>query len=159
MFQNLKTKTTSEPKTPPKRLTVVQLAAAIGISDRALRSCFERGCPRDSVEAIQHWRANNIAEPKNRARADSGLTRLKKRKLREQARNVKIRNDQLESKMILRDAAERVLADLCTAVKNRLEAIPDQIEMEIPRALRATVKRAVAHRIHQALTEMATWRI
>jgi hypothetical protein len=142
----------------PEPTTIAGLAAAIGIRKRRLQDYFEAGCPRGPIEAIREWRASNI-DAKSTETVLSPLTRLKKRKLRVDIREREIRTAKLEEKMILREDAERVLADLCIAIKNELEKLPDAIEMEIPRQHRATLKRAIAHRINQTLLRMATWTI
>jgi hypothetical protein len=60
------TRMRSNDKPPARRTTVAQLAAAVGIGERALYALFARGCPRDSAAAIIEWRRHNMLAPKNR---------------------------------------------------------------------------------------------
>jgi hypothetical protein len=65
----------AEPRTVPKSkpATVKELAAELGITDRALRTCFARGCPRGPVAAIYKWRLANVWGRNGRAIEAPGL--------------------------------------------------------------------------------------
>jgi hypothetical protein len=149
----------AKPKLPAEPTTIAGLAEAIHVADRTLAGWLKRGCPKGPVEAIAQWRASRL-EPKPDGGVEAGpLTRLKKRKLREDIRARKIRTDQLEEKMILKADAQAVFAELCLGIKTELERLPDAIEMDIPRQHRAALKKAFTHRINQALQRMSQWQI
>ncbi len=149
----------AKPAAEAKAPTRKELAEALGVSVRTVGYWRQQGCPRNSLAAARKWVAENIAQPNPGQTTDEPLLALKRKKLHEEIEEKKFKNELRKSRHVLREDAEHAIAELCVHIKNRLESIPDEIEMDIPRAVRAAVTRAVANKIRLVLIEMSRWTI
>jgi hypothetical protein len=160
----------SKPKRATKPNTLAQLAKAVGVSKRTLEDYFSRGCPRDSVAAIQRWRSENLASPKRRSPspadpageeqpAQRSLASLMLDKAREEVRAKKLKNDQTEGLLLRRDDVERVFAELVLRIKSRVQVFPDEVEMLLPADVRDAAKRDLEDKVFLMLKEMAAWQL
>ena len=78
-------------------------------------------------------------------------------KLKEEHRKLKLQNDILEKQLVYRELVERSAARLAVQIKNRLESIPEQMEMLFPTDQRRELSDEVAEHISGVLLEMSRW--
>jgi hypothetical protein len=78
-------------------------------------------------------------------------------KLEEEARKLKRQNDEAEGQLLRRDDVEQAAAELCVRIRDRLEAIVDEVAMLIPEEVRNTVIDEIGHKLHLTLKEMSQW--
>jgi hypothetical protein len=158
----------TRPKKPAKKQrraaapkNLADFALQVGVSKRTLEDYFARGCPRGSVAEVQQWRADNLAKravvPPPGETAGPSLADLQRAKCAEEVRAKRLKNDLAEGQLLRRDAADRVLAELCLRVKARLEALPDELEMLLPADVRSVVKRDIDDKLRLVLKEMSAW--
>ena len=78
-------------------------------------------------------------------------------KLKEEHRKLKLQNDILEGQLVYRELVKRSAARLAVQIKNRLESIPEQMEMLFPTDQRRELSDEVAEHIRGVLLEMSRW--
>jgi len=76
---------------------------------------------------------------------------------REQARKLKLANDEREGLLVAKDEVEQEMALRVLRIKERLEALPDELLMELPARSRHQLKARIEHKIRLILAEMARW--
>lgn len=127
---------------PWKLRAVLDYGADKGLpwSDLPLRNLATRGKPR---------------------RDDAPLSRLHELKVlidEEDLRRRRRANDELEAKLIDREDAALWVREKFLLIKSRLEAIPEQLAMELPPDLRPSIKEGWDNHIHLILLEIAGWK-
>lgn len=78
-------------------------------------------------------------------------------KLKEEHRKLKLQNDILEGQLVYRELVERNATRFAVQIKNRLESIPEQMEMLFPTDIRRELSDEVAEHIRGVLLEMSRW--
>lgn len=152
-------------------MNTVELATALGVSSKTINDYVRRGCPTDSPEAARSWKEENIARngPPTIGERSSGVVsrryasheldeaeqRAKIAKLEEEARGRRIKNDKEMGSLVYRDDVEQSATELTLRIKQRLEAIPIELEPEIPIDLRAQLTARWSEKIALILTEMS----
>lgn len=82
-------------------------------------------------------------------------TRAEIAKINEEIRNRQIKNAQLERELIRFDDAMQAVKVVLTAVRLRLEALPDELQMEFPADNRSFWRDRLRARIQLALVELS----
>lgn len=147
-------------KRAPKKkpvLTIQELADAFGTSTRTVDKYIRRGCPRDTIEAAQKWRGENIRAASTDAAPDEIQIELKRAELAdkaESARSRQIKNDMLEGLLIRKEDVERDLAVGLSRLTNRLKSLGLKCANLCPTELKAPVKEAVEGAVELALREL-----
>lgn len=77
----------------------------------------------------------------------------------EQLRWRKLRNDEMEGRFIDRAAALDAVTRLVIRIRDRLQAIPEEVTAELPADIRHTMQRRMEEKIALILTEMAQWQL
>lgn len=127
-----------------------------------------RKLPREAdgtfdVENARKWMAANLNGSKE-LRESSGekkLDRLKEEtgKIREERLTKRLKRLMLRKRLIEKDKYDQRVAELCIRIKTRLEAIPDEMEMEFPVETRVDNKRSLENKIQNILREMSQWEL
>lgn len=143
----------------PRKATYQELADAIGVGDRKTvqKLCRERGMPQ-SVEAAKAWYAATIkgddgpSEGSNYQRKLAAEAACKEA----DAKKKQIELERLRGLLVERAAVAATLRKAITAIKNRVEALADELAMLFPPDQRAAITADVRESIRLALTELAT---
>src|SRR5262245_35605022 len=143
-------------------MTKTALAAEVGVARQTLHDWEAEGCPMDSADAIREWRANHKL-PRRGVALEPGET-LQGRLLEaqiwkhsEDARNRKMKNDQLAGQLYDAQEVERNVAELTSVIRARLESIPDELGTEFPAELRLQLRQRLEDHIRLILTQMSQW--
>jgi hypothetical protein len=154
-----------------KTKSVVATSAAsaaklLDVSERTFRTWLARGCPggqgRYEIARIQEWRDNNIAPRGGSAASSSGDGSLASQKIaieilerQENVRTKKLRNDLREGRLADVKEVQRQAAEMVTWIKDRLLAIPDELEMTFPAETRLQNKADVEISIRLILKKLS----
>lgn len=141
-------------------MTVKELAAATGISERQLARYFERGCPRTSAAAILDWKSKHIRDtPEGSAgsiqEARLRLVQQQTAREAEQTQKLAIENAVRRGELIERAEVVRDISICLSRFRNRLEALPGQLCVLMPAEFKATAKQMAEGQVHTALKELA----
>lgn len=119
-----------------------------------------------SVAKARKWIAENIRTdqaPYSRSGdvADSDLRvelqRAELEKTREQGRKERLKNDMLEGRLVDREEVELRAGEMGARIRQRLESVPDEMQMIFPPELRQELTGEVRRHIENVLKEMSTW--
>lgn len=75
----------------------------------------------------------------------------------ERYRRRKIGNDRLAGELVSRDDVERGAAELVLRLKERFEAVPEELQMEFPGAQRVQWRQRLESKVRLILTDLASW--
>jgi phage terminase Nu1 subunit (DNA packaging protein) len=162
-----KTKVAAPVEQPPS-LTLKQLAAGSGVSERTLNTWIARGCPRTSVEAVRVWQQENVlprkgGPRKNRDAPGDGspyslqqrLNLAKADDAEESARTRRLKRRLLQRKLMMIDEAVREAGEIFTEVRAIIESIPDAVAKECPQQLRTRIYDVARNKITAAFKKLA----
>jgi phage terminase Nu1 subunit (DNA packaging protein) len=112
------------------------------------------------------WRAANVAPRKGGPKAErptgelqEALIRAQVAKLEAEAEAKELKNAQLRGELYDAEETEQAVSMLTSMIRNRLEAVPAEIEMEFPPEIRQQVKELVDTKLRLVLMEMSQWRM
>lgn len=129
-------------KRPP---TIEELAKALKVSSRTLKTWLARGCPRTSAAAIEKWRDANVLPrqggPRKEIDRQAGplQRRINKAKLRRElaaAKKAERENEIEAGRLRSIDDITREWAEQFAPARTLLDAFPDQFAKELPREQR-----------------------
>lgn len=91
---------------------------------------------------------------------DIGLKKTKAeiKKLIQEARGRKLKNDEHESLLLPADDVRQWINEKFLRIKQRLELLPDELQMLAPAALRPQLRMDLVAAIHELLLEMSGWK-
>ncbi len=126
---------------------------------------------KDQVEAFlkqtKHYEAPGKGRRRAKPRDDaavSGYVDLAEKiaqrkfdKLDEEARKLKLDNDEKAGLLVPRDDVAQEFAIHCLRIKERLEAMPDELQMEFPAEYRQQWRTRLEDKVRLILVEMAAW--
>jgi len=160
-MQQAKPKSKRKPakrKVKTRNPTINQLVEGVGVSDTTLKKYFARGCPRNSVEAVQKWRSENIkavAEDADISEIGIELKRAEMAERWENARTRQLKNDLAQGRLIRKDEVERDIAIGFSRLVNRLNSLGLKVANICPAEIKAPIKEAVEDTIRIALKELS----
>ncbi len=160
-MQQAKPKSKRKPakrKVKTRNPTINELVAGVGVSDTTLKKYFARGCPRDSVEAVQKWRSENIkavAEDADVSEIGIELKRAEMAERWENARTRQLKNDLATGRLIRKEDVERDLSISISRLVNRLNSLGLKCANICPSELKAPVKEAIEDTVRIALKELS----
>ncbi len=116
-----------------------------------------------SVPLAMEWMDANVGD-RSMPTADGGdlkeeLLREKIRSERAAADAQEMKNQIAQSLLVQREDVLQEVAELILRIKTRLEAVPNEMEMDFPSEQRPQLKGVVANRIELILREMAGWQL
>ncbi len=155
--------------------TLTELAREFGMTPQAIhkwnyRPGFPgRGPKGFDIEAIRKWRDERRAETAmlqgtgGQSREDAGdLKALKTKhevaKLRQETRFKRLKNDLLEERLIDYDDVSRWIAEKFLRVKQRLQSLPNEMQVLAPAEQRGMFRASLESFICELLMEMEGWR-
>jgi hypothetical protein len=147
-----------QPQPPGEPLTAVKAAEALGVSPRTIEKYYQRGCPRDSPEAIRQWRDENIGAVSRDAESSElalEKTRADLADRLEAARSRRLKNDQLEGRLLEREQVEREISVTVGRLRNRLQGLGMQCANLAPTELKPVIKQLVDEQVRTCLKELA----
>lgn len=141
-----------------------ELAIALDVSLRQCQRYLADGMPgyagRYDVEECRTWVDRNVQKQDGGSGdLNDAKKRAEIRKLNAEAEAKEVKNLQLAGELVHRDDVLREVSELILRIKTRLEAVPDEIEMELPAEQRPQLKATVGTRIELILREMAGWQL
>lgn len=149
--------------------TTAELAVAIGRSlpmlDRYLAAGLPLSGPPYDVAAVAEWVRQNVRPRTGRAADDEAEPILRKRnrlelqKMREDVRSKKRRNDKDEARLLPAEEVTQWVAQAFLRIRQRLEKLPDDLQVLVPSALRPEFRAAAEKKVHALLTEMSDWQL
>lgn len=145
-----------------RKATLQELADAIGVETRgAVRALRAKGMPQH-VEGAKAWYSEFIKGGSDGADGGNGEPGSYERKLRAEAdcKEADAKKKQLElqrirGELVERAAVEATLRKVIVAIKNRVEAIADELATLFAPDQRASIIADVRESIRLALTELA----
>lgn len=144
--------------TPRGSRPIPELAKGVGVSDVTIHKYIKRGCPRDSVAAVQKWRSENIkavAEDADVSEIGIELKRAEMAERWENARTRQLRNDEKAGRLIQKADVELNLRVAISRLVNRLNSLGLKCANICPSELKAPVKNAIEDTIRTALKELS----
>jgi phage terminase Nu1 subunit (DNA packaging protein) len=156
-----------------KALTLKQLATGCKVSVRTLNTWLQRGCPRHSITAALAWRDKHVLPRKGGPRKRRPITAEKEteqqsllaRRIVAQcekdeaiARREKIKSDMLAGTVVEKVAVVREAAEICSAARAILDAIPDAIAKELPEESRVRAYEVAKNKVDAAFRKLADLR-
>lgn len=140
------------------KLSVMALAAGVGISDTTLKKYFSRGCPRTSIKAVKKWRAKNIRSTCENADGSEIGIALKRAELAERLENAKgrkLKNDNCEARLISSLEVDGDLSAGLECLETRLNQLGGECEtaVEGPAELKTQIRECVDETVRLALRE------
>lgn len=159
----------------------IELGAIIKASLPTIRRYIQMGMPcsqygynvADCLEWVEAYRSKqqkgpnrppNMPPPPEELemkalKADIGLkkTRAEIKKLIQEARGRKLKNDEHESLLLPADDVRQWINEKFLRIKQRLELLPDELQMLAPSALRPQLRMDLVSAIHELLLEMSGW--
>lgn len=88
---------------------------------------------------------------------EMSATKVAKLEQFERYRKIKLANDETEGLLVSRDEAFTQRVEMVLRVKERLEAMPDELVMEFPAKVRHEWRSRMENKIRLVLMEMAAW--
>jgi phage terminase Nu1 subunit (DNA packaging protein) len=120
-----------------------------------------------SVAAIEKWRAERLASAANRQRGapkSKETTDLQEQKLkaeiskiRQDAIGKKLKNDVACRKLVDADDVSQWIATNFLRIKQRLESLPDEMQVLFPSEYRPEAHDAMERYVFELLTEISGW--
>lgn len=169
------------PTVDPPKLTHAQIAKKLGVNRRTLSEWFERGCPREPIEAIAAWRVKHLRpermDPAHRESANAAAVApsapegRKRPSLIEQQTKANIRKinadvdfrrlkvAEIRKDLVSRSSVQREVAALCVRVKERLLAAPEEFQNSFPAETRIQNKIDFEDFVRHLLMELASWKV
>ena len=144
--------------TATKKPTLDELSIGVGVGVRTLQHYFARGCPRESVEAINEWRAANIRAVVDAAQPSELALEQKKaelKKTQEAARAQQLKNDEMEGLLVAREEIWRDVTIAGGRLRQRLQSLGAEVAALVPGEVKAKVKAKVEAAVAVALKETA----
>lgn len=151
-----KSKTGSAKRT--RNLTIKAIAEGIGVSTVTIDKYVKRGCPRNSIEAVQKWRAQNIkAVAEETEDSDLGIEfrRAELIDKLESARTRQMKNDLMADTLVSKDAMRQLHGRLLSRLTNRFNAFGSECANFCPAELKAPIKERIEDGVRTALREVA----
>lgn len=144
-----------------RKATFQELADAIGVEKReTVRALVrDKGMPQ-SVEGAKAWYAANIKGESGEQSEDSGGTPYGRKLLAEamckeaDAAKKALQLQQLRGELVEREAVDATFRKVIVAIKNRVEAIPDELATLFPPDQRSSIIADVRESIRLALMEL-----
>lgn len=145
-----------------RKATLQELADAIGVSTRnAVRSLRAKGMPQQ-VDAAKAWYERFIKGGSDGGESETADNTPYGRKLAAEAackeadaKKKELQLAQLRGELVERAAVKATLRKVLTAIKNRIEAIADELATLFPPDQRASIIADVRESIRLALTELS----
>jgi hypothetical protein len=146
--------------------TKLDLAAALGKTVQSLDRYISLGMPLFGppydIDGCRVWIRENV---QSRSRDDDTqgdpLTRRRlkwqTRKFREDARAKRMKNDQVAGRLLDTDEVKQWIAERFLRIKERLEAMPNELQVLAPSSIRATFREDIEKAVHRLLLEMSSW--
>jgi hypothetical protein len=141
----------------PRNLTIKAMADGIGVCTATIDKYVARGCPRNSIEAVQKWRSENIkavAEDADVSEIGIELKRAEMAERWENARTRQMKNDLMNGRLIRKDEYELSLRTGISRLMNRLQSLGTKCANICPAELKVPVKEAVEDTVRIALKEL-----
>ncbi len=141
----------------PRNLTIKAIAEGIGVSTVTIDKYVARGCPRNSIEAVQKWRSENIkavAEDADVSEIGIELKRAEMAERWENARTRQLKNDERENLLIKKAEARMDVAIAMSRLTNRLMSLGVKCANICPSEIKAVVKESVEETVRIALKEI-----
>lgn len=141
--------------------TQQEVADAFGLHVQTVKVWAGRGMPTHpegyDLDAIAEWRASDGRRGSVVATGDEQRQRLlaQIRTLTADAENRELRNAKARGDVLDRADVVQTVGALCLRVKERLEALPEEIAMDLPTEVRATIQARWENQIAHVLTELA----
>lgn len=148
-------------------------SAALKMSVTTFEKWLARGMPRiedggydlDECEGfIRAWKQSNNKTSALDDLSDEEIQGLSLRyklaetlKMEEDARAKRLKNDELEGRLIDADDERQQDATRILRIKSRLEAIPEEMQSLAPAEVRPQFYQDMANFVHQLLMEMSGW--
>lgn len=139
-------------------ITSESVGQALGVTDRTVRRWWARGCPRDSMEAIAEWRAENIkavAEDAEPTEIQIEVRRAELMDKMESARTRRLKNDQMEGRLVEWEEVERATAVNISRFTNGLASIGTMVANVCPSEIKVVIREQVDQIIRMRLKELA----
>lgn len=152
-----------------------KMAQVLGVHRTTLVGWLAEGCPRGTEAEIRAWRSANVRtdhlEHSKRPEASSAPKGKRKRTLAEHrliADTAKIkadvafrlmRNKKQAKELVSLSDVQREAAELAIRIKERLLAVPDEMETRFPAETRAANKSDFEEFIRQLLLEISNWSV
>lgn len=105
------------------------------------------------LSAIAQWKLRRL----NGELQKQSPTDLEEQKLFEEVRFRRTRNELQEERLVVKADVLQEATMLMRLIADRLQAIPDELEMEIPSEVRIDVKRRWQEKVNLILKEMSQW--
>lgn len=164
-----------------------RLAARLGCSQSSIKNYILRGMPFSPtmgynvdvcVKWINDWKATRgpmaqgrplggvmgpvgaidpVDRQERKLRLMSAKLKAETLKLKQDTRGKRLKNDEYEGLLLPADEVRLWIASRFLRVKQRLEMLPDELQMLAPSALRPQLRADLANNIHALLMEMASW--
>jgi len=142
----------------PRNLTIKAMADGIGVCTATIDKYVARGCPRNSIEAVQKWRAENIkavAEDADVSEIGIELKRAEMAERWENARTRQMKNDLMAGRLESKEKIEFGIRAGMRRLINRLESLGTKCANLCPSELKVPVKEAVEDTVRIALKELS----
>ena len=146
-----------------------ELAQALNKSRRTVIDYLDNGmrdaCYTDygyDLEAARLWVKQNVrkrADPEDSDVSPDDLRAAQYAKIKQEERKLRLKNDEIEGRLVYADDIQRDVSAAFLRIKTRLEAVPNELEMIFPPEIRAQMKGEVADRVRLILLEMAAFRL
>lgn len=145
---------------PPTR---DELAQAMGVNVRTLNGWVAKGCPTTSVEAVRAWKSEHVRpRPDAAKQGDEQQNSLQRRRMlaeaekaEEAARAAKLRNDKAAGLLHENTVCVREAAEIFSAARAMLDAVPDAIAKECPDQVRTRVYETAKTKLAGVLKKLA----
>jgi hypothetical protein len=108
---------------------------------------------RYKLDEIARWKFDRLKA----ALQNAAPTDLEEKKLHEEWRYKWLKNELTERNLVPRDAVVQEAAMVMQRIADRLQALPDELESELPGDVRVEVKRRMQERVTLVLKEMSEW--
>jgi len=149
---------------------VSAVAKAVGVNRRTVAEWRDKGCPLTTLNAVIQWRNENLRSDRQpieqRDGGASSMTRLHEAQVQANIRKIKgdtrLRHQRLlkeTNKLVERVSVVREVAELVVRVKERILALPEELENRFAPEVRLQLKEDVDEFARQLLFEMATYEI
>jgi phage terminase Nu1 subunit (DNA packaging protein) len=148
---------------PPKRTakTILKAAIALGVDERTVKLWFVRGAPKCrgayDLEAIERWAAANGCHRRDKGDLTDQLKRAELAKTTQQGRIAQMKADIMEGRLVDREEVKLRAGEFGARVRQRLEAFPSEVLMQMPLEVRQDVKLELERLVENILKEMSMW--
>lgn len=146
--------------------TLREVAGSFGITPQAVAKWVSKGMPPPTkkgydLEEIRSW-LKTIGDARRHGSTGKGDIREKKiraeiRKIIQEERFKRLKNDKYESKLVSFDEVYQRGAKYLLRIAERLEAIPEEMQVLAPSECRSEFLESMKRYIFELKTEMSGW--